>query len=90
MSYGTDVDLDGLPNWRDLDSDDDGRPDSVEGRSDRDGDGIPNYLDDNDESDVGVRFAGGRGCTGGPVEAGALAGLMALLLWARARRGSKG
>lgn len=44
-THGVDVDDDGLPNWLDVDSDDDGRSDADEGRADDDGDGIPNYLD---------------------------------------------
>ncbi|HMO02159.1 MAG TPA: hypothetical protein PKD37_00385 [Oligoflexia bacterium] len=35
----------------DLDSDDDGIPDSIEGTGDRDGDGIPNYLDRDSDND---------------------------------------
>lgn len=46
-----DNDYDGIPNITDLDSDNDGIPDSVEGYGDDDNDGHPNYLDldaDND------------------------------------------
>ncbi len=43
--YGNDVDADGNPNWYDIDSDGDGILDEIEGREDRDGDGIPEYLD---------------------------------------------
>ncbi|OED44473.1 hypothetical protein AB833_01480 [Chromatiales bacterium (ex Bugula neritina AB1)] len=41
----TDTDRDGLPNTLDLDSDNDGIPDSVEGALDADADGIPDYID---------------------------------------------
>ena len=47
-SYGTaavDTDGDGPVDALDLDSDDDGIPDSVEGADDADGDGTPNYRD---------------------------------------------
>ena len=44
-AHGNDVDGDMILNWHDDDSDGDGRSDAEEGRGDRDGDGIPNYLD---------------------------------------------
>ena len=44
-----DTDGDGTPDYLDLDSDDDGIPDTAEGNAtggpDTDGDGIPDYLD---------------------------------------------
>ena len=40
-----DTDGDGTPDAKDLDSDDDGLSDAVEGTSDWDMDGIPNYID---------------------------------------------
>jgi hypothetical protein len=45
---GDDVDNDSLANYLDADSDADGRNDSVERTGDTDGDGIPNFLDSND------------------------------------------
>lgn len=44
-----DADRDRTPNYRDLDSDNDGKPDSVEGTVSRDGDGIPDYIDPDDD-----------------------------------------
>ena len=44
-----DADRDRTPNYRDLDSDNDGKPDSSEGTASRDGDGIPDYLDRDDD-----------------------------------------
>ena len=40
-----DPDGDGMPSWYDLDSDDDGIPDSFDGAGDEDGDGLPNSVD---------------------------------------------
>lgn len=49
-----DIDLDGIPNWLDKDSDGDLIPDSLEGTGDADGDGLPNFLDtDSDGNGVG-------------------------------------
>jgi len=48
VMLGSDVDHDGFPSYRDTDSDGDGKSDSREGTSDSDGDGIPNFLDEND------------------------------------------
>ncbi|MBU1243266.1 hypothetical protein KJ612_08700, partial [Myxococcota bacterium] len=45
------MDSDGIPNFRDDDSDGDGIPDQVEGNSDRDSDGTPNYLDLDSDGD---------------------------------------
>lgn len=42
---GSDVDGDGIPAYLDLDSDGDGSLDSTEGRTDRDADSVPDYLD---------------------------------------------
>ena len=43
-----DADRDRIPNYRDTDSDNDGKADNVEGTPSRDGDGIPDYLDPDD------------------------------------------
>jgi hypothetical protein len=40
-----DADGDGIPNFRDTDSDDDGVPDGDEGFADADGDGTPDFID---------------------------------------------
>jgi len=47
-TYGYDVDNDSVLNYLDTDSDNDDKDDSVEGTGDSDGDGIPNFLDSND------------------------------------------
>ncbi len=44
-----DPDGDGLPSWYDTEADGDGKPDAAEGRADRDGDGVINYLDPDDD-----------------------------------------
>ncbi|MDC3214797.1 PPC domain-containing protein [Pseudoalteromonas distincta] len=44
-TYSHDVDLDGIPNWLDDDSDADGIPDKIEGVSDQDQDGLGNFVD---------------------------------------------
>ncbi|WP_164969656.1 fibronectin type III domain-containing protein, partial [Aquirufa rosea] len=46
-----DYDSDGIPNFQDPDSDNDGIPDSIEKNIDTDGDGIPNYLDLDSDND---------------------------------------
>ena len=46
-----DTDGDGKPNYRDLDSDNDGILDSIEGGTDADADGKPNYLDIDSDGD---------------------------------------
>ena len=46
-----DTDSDSTPNYRDVDSDNDGIPDAVEGAGDFDGDGIPDYLDEDADND---------------------------------------
>jgi hypothetical protein len=45
-----DADGDGTPNYRDLDSDADGKNDAVEGSADTDCDGVPNWIDANDNN----------------------------------------
>jgi hypothetical protein len=45
MKGNPDPDGDGLPNWVDVDSDNDGIPDSIEGSKDVDGDGLGNFVD---------------------------------------------
>jgi len=47
-TFGFDIDNDDLLNYLDFDSDNDGKPDSDEGTADNDGDGVPNFLDSND------------------------------------------
>jgi len=47
---GDDVDFDGRENYYDTDADGDGTDDKVEGRGDTDHDGIPNYLDRDDQT----------------------------------------
>ena len=46
-----DTDSDGVADFMDLDSDEDGIPDSVDGTADTDGDGRPNYLDTDSDGD---------------------------------------
>jgi len=46
-----DIDGDGAPDHLDLDGDNDGIPDSVEGTADTDGDGIQDYLDLDSDND---------------------------------------
>jgi len=46
-----DNDGDGRPNYLDIDSDNDGILDSVEGKNDTDGDGVPNFLDIDSDGD---------------------------------------
>ena len=48
---GGDQDGDGVPNYLDTDSDNDGIDDSVEGSGDQDSDGVPNYLDLDSDND---------------------------------------
>ncbi len=48
----SDSDDDGVANHLDLDSDNDGIPDAVEGHSDRDGDGFGDYLDPDSDGDT--------------------------------------
>ncbi|MBC7173539.1 MAG: transporter, partial [Polyangiaceae bacterium] len=54
-----DVDGDGLPNWRDTDSDGDGRGDAEEGRGDSNGDGVADYLDPAIDGSAGRPSVGG-------------------------------
>ncbi|HUS28587.1 MAG TPA: hypothetical protein VMZ53_08760 [Kofleriaceae bacterium] len=42
---GRDTDMDGVPDCKDTDSDDDGYDDALEGLADWDKDGVPNYID---------------------------------------------
>lgn len=50
---GFDPDGDGIPNWYDLDSDNDGLSDTIEGESDADGDGLGNFIDlDSDGNNI--------------------------------------
>jgi len=42
---GRDTDMDGVPDCKDTDSDDDGYDDAFEGLEDWDNDGVPNYID---------------------------------------------
>ena len=46
-----DTDGDGIPNYLDFDSDNDGILDSVEGADDLEGDGVPNFLDLDSDGD---------------------------------------
>ena len=48
---GLDSDGDGLGDGPDLDADNDGIPDDVEGTTDADGDGVPNHLDRDSDDD---------------------------------------
>jgi hypothetical protein len=47
--FDDDVDNDSLLNYQDTDSDNDSKNDNVEGTGDSDGDGIPNFIDTNDD-----------------------------------------
>ncbi len=47
----SDTDSDGIPNWRDTDSDNDGIDDSVETVVDSDNDGVSNYVDLDSDND---------------------------------------
>ena len=49
--FGTDPDGDGVTSETDLDDDNDGILDTIEGTGDPDGDGIPNYLDLDSDGD---------------------------------------
>lgn len=51
MEGSDDFDGDGVANYRDLDSDQDGIPDAVEGTHDADGDGQPNFTDRDADGD---------------------------------------
>src|SRR5690606_26585779 len=58
-----DTDGDGVPNRIDLDDDNDGVPDLVEGDGDADGDGIPNSIDlDSDNDGISDAIESGLGC----------------------------
>ena len=57
----TDTDNDGTPDALDLDSDNDGHADLIEGTYDADGDGIPNHLDlDSDNDGITDLLEGGH------------------------------
>ena len=45
LTDATDTDGDGIPDYQDTDSDNDGIDDATEGTTDTDGDGIPDYVD---------------------------------------------
>ena len=47
----SDLDEDGLPDYRDEDTDGDGIDDAIEGAADADGDGVPNYRDIDSDND---------------------------------------
>ena len=49
--YDDDTDGDGIPNYKDLDSDNDGIPDRIEENKDTDNDGHPNYVDLDSDND---------------------------------------
>ena len=49
--WTVDTDKDGTPDFLDLDADNDGIPDAVEGTVDTDGDGIPNFRDTDSDND---------------------------------------
>ncbi len=51
FSTSKDTDLDGIPNYIDLDSDNDGILDSIEGNGDTDGDNMSNYIDLDSDND---------------------------------------
>ena len=62
-NFGFDPDNDGVPNWHDPDSDDDGILDSIEGSFDRDQDGLGNFIDTDsdgnnipDKIEVGIKL----------------------------------
>lgn len=64
-----DLDGDGLPAWRDPDSDGDQIEDGVEGLGDVDNDGLPNYLDTDSDGDGDSDLTEGvrdRDCDGVP------------------------
>ncbi len=61
-----DTDLDGVPNYFDLDDDNDGIPDTIEGDTDFDGDGVPNSQDrDSDNDGIPDLVETGRNDTNG-------------------------
>jgi len=51
LNLFSDYDGDGIPDITDLDDDNDGIPDAIEGAGDTDGDGIPNRLDLDSDND---------------------------------------
>ena len=95
-----DVDGDGKKNWHDTDADGDGKEDGDEGRGDDDGDGIPNYLDPDDNTGDGTLAGegisiegGGFSCNaanGAGASSFALLALLGLIARRRARRDDVG
>ena len=60
VTFGGDTDGDCIPDSSDLDSDNDGIPDEVEGFEDSDGDGIPDFQDlDSDNDGINDVIEGG-------------------------------
>ncbi len=51
VNIGSDFDGDGIPNFQDPDSDNDGIPDQIEGNIDTDNDGMPDYIDTDSDND---------------------------------------
>lgn len=51
VNIGSDFDGDGIPNFQDPDSDNDGIPDHIEGSLDTDSDGMPDYIDIDSDND---------------------------------------
>ncbi len=58
--FGQDIDLDGIVNWLDTDSDGQGSPDGADSLGDSDRDGIPDFLDQ--QQLPGFRAVGSGGC----------------------------
>ncbi|MEW6775200.1 MAG: hypothetical protein AB1405_02830 [Bdellovibrionota bacterium] len=58
--FGQDIDLDGIVNWLDTDSDGQGNPDGADSLGDSDRDGIPDFLDQ--QQLPGFRAVGSGGC----------------------------
>lgn len=77
-----DTDGDGIPDFQDTDSDNDGISDALEGLNDVNGNGVPDYLEDEGELETAVRGVGG-----GSLGVGGLLMLaLALLIRSRGRR----
>ncbi len=58
-SNPVDTDMDGTPDYRDTDSDNDGLGDDLEGTADRNGNGLPDYIDADGELETAVEGSGG-------------------------------